>query len=215
MKNFTLKENEKLTAEIIDGCAVFTIEEKEKEFKGKLIEEESKTPTLEEANKRYPVGTRFKSIRMFGNVKEVAEPFSIIDGLEIYINCTYGEACVWTPEKGWAEIIEPLFVNSHGTRFYEGDQRHYQVRKSDNTICGPYYNRSFKESSLLSEALTKEQAEQYVKDNRVFENGAYYKCVFQGENDVAMYYKGKFCITGCSNDFSIADFDSIGEKITF
>jgi len=40
MKNFTLKENEKLTAEIIDGCAVFTIEEKKKEFKGKLMEEE-------------------------------------------------------------------------------------------------------------------------------------------------------------------------------
>jgi len=269
MKNFTLKENEKLTAEIIDGCAVFTIEEKKKEFKGKLMEEEPvfeagkwykniefgnlifcrdprnfcgfqysdkewydemphpipqrfKPADMEEveklmiaeAEKRGYKGGKFKNKYNGEFIRSIYNNIDTLikDGeLRVYI----GQNTIYTDSTGWAEIIEPLFINSHGTRFYEGDQRHYQVRKSDNTICGPYYNRSFKESSLLSEALTKEQAEQYVKDNRVFEDGAFYEVVRAGDTTLAEHVRGYFFMTGEYRGYKSSDFESIGKKITF
>jgi len=112
---YTLKENEKITIEIVNGCVVFTTEEKDK-------------------------------------------------------------------EKDKEKEKEPFFVNSHGSKFYKGDKG-FRVDKSNNVItywfvhnephiCLPDY---YQDTEKVTELLTKEQAEQYVKDNRVFEIGALYK----------------------------------------
>jgi len=87
---------------------------------------------------------------------------------------------IWSPEKGWAEIIEPLFVNSHGSKFYDKNESVSYVNKEENTILTKQLANimnDLSESILYTEIMTKEQAEQYVKDHkpkRVFEDGCYY-----------------------------------------
>jgi len=96
---YTLKENEKITIEIVNGCVVFTTEEKEKE-----------------------------------------------------------------KEK------EPFFVNSHGSKFYDGDKVYWVVKinlQIHSHVPNGDEGINYKGTKYCSEYLTKEQAEQYVKDNRV------------------------------------------------
>jgi len=185
---------------------------------------EPKTPTPEEVRKRYPVGTRVKGFG--GGITEVAgiEPIFRSHGYYIGVNeLTNGTSLVlvWSEAKGWTEIIEPVYTNRFGTEFHVGDAI-YWVDKSVNIVRSSKIPHAFVGVDVLSEGkndtevMTKEQAEQYVLDHRVFEECCFYNCVFQGEVTVCDYSINEgFQVIGSEIYLDRSDFDSIGEKITF
>lgn len=131
-------------------------------------------------------------------------------------NDEFDDICIWTSTEGWAEIVEPFFVNSLGEKFYKGDM-YYCVRKVDNVMCGPFFNSDHKEGKIMTEAMTKQSAEEYIKKNKKFEECTHYQAVYNNEKCYA-YYIDESCGFLCSltNDYHKAsDFDSIGGKIEF
>jgi len=276
MKNFTLKENEKLTAEIIDGCAVFTIEEKNSKhegFRGKLMEDvpvfeagkwyeskyyEGSCPAIAlyngdkimkgfgflgsysesitvsssewkpadmeevgklmiaEAEERGYKGGKFKNLYLKDDIIHFSITSDIfLNSVGLFIEEGNMRYTLWTPEKGWAEIIEPLFINSHGTKFYKGDTVYWVNKHSMilQTSCISKINRHvYTDSSSQTELLTKEQAEAYVKDHtpkRVFEDGSYYEVVLDSNPDIA-YWNGYFFeMIGKNSELQPEEFESI------
>lgn len=223
MKEIRLQENETATIEIIDGVAVIIVEEKKKEFKGKLMEDE---PTIEEVRERFPAGTRFKR-NDSSSVYEVLGVYTMAKDKEAYYaSCSdinhkdnFLNVVLWSKLGGWSEIIEPIFTNSHGTKFYEGGKGYY-VNKNNLVLSGEHTLPNYlphEESGMFTEIMTKEQAEQYVLEHRVFEDKAHYKAVYKNESTCAWYssHFSHFYLNTHEEIVKRTDFDSIGEKIEF
>lgn len=135
---------------------------------------------------------------------------------------TVNNLIIWTPEKGWVEIIEPIFTNSHKTKFYDPNEMVYRVIKKNNELYkGVLHLQHDHEGSVemgLTELLTKEQAEAYVLDNRVFEGGERYKVAYKNGHEDCVKFNfldGYFYKFGDEQGYSADHFDSIGDKITF
>lgn len=141
-----------------------------KHFKPSTKEAFDRQELLEEAKRRYPVGTRFKSAAPWSSSE-----FYIVKGDPInWQNTSYPDG-VGNTDFGmlyangkWAEIIKPIFKTEDGIDVYEGDTIYY-VRKdfkgSSNEII-EYRNYQGLYSGLNIYFSTKEAAEDWLSKNK-------------------------------------------------
>jgi hypothetical protein len=196
-----------------------------------VVYEKKVIPTLEEVQKLYPIGTRIKSNGIiYDTVEELFEDNVAFwsRGIKIGDDSPRSIDVYSKVHNTKAEIIEPLFTNSHGTKFYMGDE-YTRVKinsleftygvvtgTEERTVPADLRYIECKET-FRTEILTKEQAEQYVLDNRVFENGEHYRAVLSGRNTCARWVQdeGYFYVNIDAYQRYKEDFDSIGDKIEF
>jgi len=209
--------NNQLRCKIVNGSGCIWTS---KHGWAEIIKDE--TPTIEQVQEKYPVGTRFKALS--GVIFKIDGCLEVEDN-DVYAKAytvddkNWGRVSIWTMGKGWAEIIEPLYINSLRERFYKGD-RVYWVIKRNNTINYRYIDGIIpldnKETDSVTETMMLASAEKYVKEHRVFEDG-FYKCKIAGVDCVCEYDLNNnfWYITGLEDVYAIDHFDLIGDKITF
>ena len=135
---------------------------------------------LDEAKRRYPIGTMINSRN---GMQEVLsnEPFieiAVAGTVQINTALFPGGATIYTPENGWAEILPLKFTTEDGVNIY-GDMKTYAVAKGDLDIdnseiyagtspCFKYFYH--KENAL---AYIKKHKEKTLRDyeNMLFERG--------------------------------------------
>ena len=138
-----------------------------KYFKPSTPEAFQRQELLEEAKRKYPVGTRFKSAYSNSCVEIVKNTnFYYHNNSDITANSIHG---ITVYHGGnWAEVIKPIFKSEDGVDIYEGDTIYY-VRKdfkdSSNEVIG-YRNYCGLYSDLNIYFSTKEAAEEYVDKNK-------------------------------------------------
>ena len=138
-----------------------------KYFKPSTPEAFQRQELLEEAKRRYPVGTRFKSAFNNDCKGEVSTTnFYWWFDTDIVVDVRGGKSVY---SKGaWAEVIKPIFKSEDGVDIYEGDTIYY-VRKdfkdSSNEVI-EYRNYCGLYSDLNIYFSTKEAAEEYVAKNK-------------------------------------------------
>jgi len=88
-----------------------------------IFEECTKEWLLKEAKKRYPIGTKIKSL-VDGKIKEVeGSPQFSFNGKDLICNTTSGGGAYLSMNNKWAEVVrEPLFTTEDGVDIYEGDE---------------------------------------------------------------------------------------------
>lgn len=165
-------------------------------------------------------GAKIRNMFLKGNTKVLSKSTDIFMNKEGVFAEDGNNYTLWTPKKGWAEIIEPLFINSNDTNFHKGDTVYwvcFKDLKIHNGIIDDYDSEDWNGVEGATGMLTKEQAEQYVRDNRVFEDECFYGCNFQGNISVCQYDSEmkSFEVLGAVSSWYSTDFSSIGEKIDF
>ena len=95
---------------------------------------------LDEAKRRYPIGTMINSRN---GMQEVLsnEPFieiAVAGTIQIDTALFPGGATIYTPEDGWAEVLPLKFITEDGVKIY-GDMKTYLVHPKDSIdICFNY-----------------------------------------------------------------------------
>lgn len=104
-----------------------------------IIQEVKEQQLIEEAKRRYPIGTKFKTI--YGKPK-----IAIVDGIPfIYKNCDISdniivkvkegsndclEFSIYSHNKGWAEIVEDKWIPKVGDWVYDINNRFINIRNN-------------------------------------------------------------------------------------
>lgn len=145
------------------GIYICTVGSKEqiKYFKPSTKEAFERQELLEEAKRRYPVGTRFKSV-LSGKIYTIESTSHkwIDKGIE-------ADNLPWVYYDGnWAEILTPLFQTEDKVDIYEGDEYWYSY-KSAHCCChcgNANLNVTFPDDIIRFS--TKEATEAWLKANK-------------------------------------------------
>lgn len=200
-------------------------------WNGRVLKPE--TPTLEEVKKRYPVRTRLEG-RVIKHAFIQSDVFSFHEkgsnandtSYKYYCDCwtvqmSNQAVVLWSINEGWAEIIEPLFTTNDGKNIYGDSQtsinydEFYSVHLTTQLIVKFIKGDRHQSTSERVYFSTLELAEQYVRDNRVYEDGEHYRAVLDGVNMCIQYTGEYFYSNVISGHLKESRFDSIGKKITF
>lgn len=122
---------------------------------------------LQEAERKYPKGTKFKSPAQLGTrIATSTGKFTAWDGCSDGV-CTDGMLVYF--DNKWAEIVkEPLFITEDGVEIFEGDEYWWIYDKTDDNIMhaelGAHLNSGQREHAIYFS--TREKAEEYIRKNK-------------------------------------------------
>lgn len=174
-----------------------------KYFEPSTKEEFNKQQLLEEAKKKYPVGTKYKGI-VCGKIFTITNDinFKIINTLdnEIAVDTKANWAMVYYRNQ-WAEIVKPIFTTEDGVDIYDKNEKLFEVILSTYHLnenipyiaCNNVSNKC-KDCNPSLVFSTKEVAQKWIDENKPKEKilEDYEKSLVSGTSDdeaAILYYE--------------------------
>jgi hypothetical protein len=118
----------------------------------------SKIDSMHYGNGYDPSKFTIKSVEYNKGCGEVIANYSRCDSFTLF-----------DPKSGkWAEIIEekkPLYTNSHGTEFFDGDEHYYVSLDDFEIVKNKLWTEDYKQNHLVTEAMTERECHQWIADN--------------------------------------------------
>jgi hypothetical protein len=138
--------------------------EEEIYFSHSSKEEFERQELLKEAKKRFPVGSRFKSV-VSKKIKTVdRDTFRFALCSNGFTGIEFSSLGGWVYHNGqWATKLEPILTTEDNKKLYEGDEFWWISKTNFNVNDGILQDSNLRDVYYFS---TEEAAEQWVKDNK-------------------------------------------------